>query len=164
MMKQRPHTEWWHACGPGVATNMLLSILETYQAQTQFARVQGERFERSLVALLKLNPQYQALFDRAWLCKDWPQCVSINYQRHGIGIDLVAQLLDVSCYCAVQRKFYPQAVLLDEPCKFFTLSGKEGRQLHHQCLQYVGQQTPGPNWSLHEKKDDRDKSIKIKLF
>ena len=104
---------------------MLHQILQKYREQ-EYQRDKGDAFERLIRAYLKTDPQYQALFSDVWLWKDWPEREALGYKRPDTGIDLVARFRDGESYCAIQCKFYENAISQGDLGTFFTLSGKGG--------------------------------------
>lgn len=104
---------------------MLRQILQQYR-EGQYNRDKGDAFERLICAYLKTDPQYQALFSSVCLWKNWEEREALGYKLPDTGIDLVAKFRDGSGYCAIQCKFYENAVAMSDLGNFFTLSGKGG--------------------------------------
>lgn len=104
----------------------LRTILDQYRASSPFNRDIGDRFEKLILAYLKLDPQYGGLFSDVWHWKDWPDREANGYRAPDTGIDLVAKLRDGDGYCAIQCKFYESPIALTDLGNFFTLSGKGG--------------------------------------
>jgi predicted helicase len=105
---------------------MIRQILEQYRQSSEHNRDLGDRFERLMVTFLKLDPQYQQVFEDVWLWRDWPRREQLGYQPTDMGIDIVAKLRDEDGFCAIQCKFYQSAIAMSDLGNFFTLSGRGG--------------------------------------
>jgi len=99
----------------------LRDILAAFREAARSNRDLGDRFERLMVAYLKLDPKYD--FEAVWLWIDWPGRAG----QPDTGIDIVARERITGEYWAVQCKFYhPEHTLSKRDIdSFFTASGKQ---------------------------------------
>jgi predicted helicase len=98
-------------------------VIEKFRTSPGSNRERGEKFERLMVAYLKLDPLYAEKFSEVWMWSEWPGRAG----KSDTGIDLVAQERESGEFCAIQCKFYePQHHLQKADIdSFFTASGKQ---------------------------------------
>lgn len=102
--------------------NGLHSILEEFRQSATSKRDMGDKFERLIAAVLRIDNSLAGKFSHVWLWSEWPD----NGGRPDTGIDVVALDESTGEYVAIQCKFYnPDHTLSKEDIdSFFTASGQ----------------------------------------
>jgi predicted helicase len=97
-------------------------VLDQIRSSSENTKEVGDKFERLMLAFLRLDPTYARQFKNVWLWDDWPD----NKGSPDIGIDLVAENVDGEGFTAIQCKCYAPTTALDKGDidSFFTESGK----------------------------------------
>jgi len=87
-------------------------------------REKGTDFEERVLYYFQNDPTYRNRFGNVWMFKDWP---GAQHDRRDTGIDLVAEELDGSGFCAIQCKSYSKdhSIQKGDIDSFFTASGKQ---------------------------------------
>lgn len=82
----------------------LSGVLNQIRLKSQSEFEKGEYFEKLVKVFLENDSLQGQSYDKVWLFKDWAKerCLPSN----DTGIDLVAQHVDGSGFCAIQCKFY----------------------------------------------------------
>ncbi|MGH7437881.1 MAG: restriction endonuclease, partial [Polyangiaceae bacterium] len=98
------------------------TILAEFRELATSKRDLGDRFERLIVAYLRLDPIYADRFSSVWMWNEWP----LKGKVGDVGIDLVAQERATGEYCAIQCKFFlpDHTVSKQDIDSFFTAAGK----------------------------------------
>ncbi len=84
--------------------NSLSSILERMRLHSKSEFEKGEYFEKLVKVFLENDTLQGQTYDRVWFFKDWAK--ERGLPSNDTGIDLVAQHVDGSGFCAIQCKFY----------------------------------------------------------